>query len=210
MGFLDSRERIQDVVLTLEGREQLSQGKLNVCYFSVHDDEIDYKFTGYTTSSLDDDMLCAILEDTPILEALVGKRATLKKDSGYVCVPSSFIFDSSDGSAIIPELSVSPVVTSSLINVDQSVVANQSSYTGVSVIRSAHGGLNITPTMTDSLKKSGFSVRVFSSGSDGLEEIVPSYDSYGRRSYSLSLHISVDDEVRPSSLSVNTERGRPR
>lgn len=43
MAFLNPRERIIDIKLTQKGRELLSQGKLKIKFFSLFDDEIDYK-----------------------------------------------------------------------------------------------------------------------------------------------------------------------
>lgn len=41
--FLDSKERIMEVILTQKGRQKLAQGKLNIKYYAFHDDEIDYQ-----------------------------------------------------------------------------------------------------------------------------------------------------------------------
>lgn len=43
MGFIDPKTRIIDFKLTQKGRELLAKGKLQVKYFSLFDDEVDYK-----------------------------------------------------------------------------------------------------------------------------------------------------------------------
>jgi hypothetical protein len=50
MGFLNPKERIIDIKLTQKGRELLSQGKLKVKFFSLFDDEVDYKNTSLSGS----------------------------------------------------------------------------------------------------------------------------------------------------------------
>lgn len=41
--FLDPRERSLEIILTDHGRKLLSQGKFRPIYFSLADDEVDYK-----------------------------------------------------------------------------------------------------------------------------------------------------------------------
>lgn len=43
MAFINSKERILDIVLTQKGRQKLAQGRLNVKYYAFHDDEINYQ-----------------------------------------------------------------------------------------------------------------------------------------------------------------------
>ena len=202
MGFLDPKERVQDVVLTQEGRRQLAAGILEFRYFSVHDDEMDYGPLVYASASFDDDglqqYLRDVIEDTPIMEAAVGKPALQVRDIDNSVVPRSYLFDARDASGIVPTLSIVPAVTSSLIRVDQASIIDEARQVNTGVVRRAEGSLDVSPTLVGFSPGQGFSVTLLMSGSDGLEEITPSYDSLGRRSYGLHLHISVDEEPRPS------------
>lgn len=202
MGFLDPKERVQDIVLTQEGRRQLAAGTLEFRYFSVHDDELDYEPLVYASASFDSDGLEQrfrdIIEDTPIMEAAVGKPSLYVRDIDNSVVPRSYLFDARDASGIVPTLSIAPAVTSSLIQVDQASIIDEVRQTHTGVVRRAEGSFDVKPYLVGSLSGQGFAVTLFMSGSDGLEEITPSYDSLGRRSYGLHLHISVDDEPRPA------------
>lgn len=64
MSFLDSKERIMDILLTQEGRKRLSQGNLQIKYYRFFDDEVDYQTPFFinsiqiqSTSSLYDPLL---------------------------------------------------------------------------------------------------------------------------------------------------------
>lgn len=202
MGFLDSRERVQDVVLTQEGRRQLAAGTLEFRYFSVHDDELDYEPIVYSSGSFDDDgleqYLREVIEDTPVMEAVVGKPSLSVRDVDNSLVPRSYLFDARDASGIVPVLSIAPALTSSMIEVDQASLVHAGNQVNTGVVRRAEGALHVKPSLVGGPVGEGFSVMLFMSGSDGLEEIVPSYDSLGRRSYGLHLHISIDEEPRPN------------
>ena len=43
MGFLDTKERIMEFILTQKGKEYLSEGKFNIKFYAFSDDEIDYQ-----------------------------------------------------------------------------------------------------------------------------------------------------------------------
>lgn len=43
MAFIDAKERVMIITLTQLGRRKLSEGKLNIKYYTLNDDEVDYQ-----------------------------------------------------------------------------------------------------------------------------------------------------------------------
>jgi hypothetical protein len=104
-GFLDKRQRILDVVLTDEGKRQLAEGGVDIAYFALVDDGVDYNPPSTGSQTLE-----TYIETTPLLEALTGlptkadpleveqlnARSILFTTSNADLVPSAAL-DSSDG-----------------------------------------------------------------------------------------------------------------
>lgn len=194
MGFLDPTEQIVDLVLTPEGKKQLASGDLSFEYFSLHDDEIDYRPLFYLSSSFTDADIESItplmIEDTPILEAIVGRSHGGSNDS---VKPTSFLFDSSGKDEQIPSMEISPNVTGSLLTTNQQIGTNRNL---IKVDRSSNDFLLVSVKMiNDSGIKNQYVISLFESGSDGLNEIFPMYDSAGRRSYGNDFILEIDSEI---------------
>lgn len=51
MAFLDTKEEMLKLILTEYGKRKLSEGKLNIKFYSFFDDEVDYQ-TLYSSGSL--------------------------------------------------------------------------------------------------------------------------------------------------------------
>lgn len=100
MGFLDRKDRIIDVALTAEGRQQYAAGKLRFVYFAVFDDGIDYD--PWTPSGiLSDQDRDDLILSSPMFEASVIPEAG--EFQGF-CRPQSFVFTAQPGYQKIPEL----------------------------------------------------------------------------------------------------------
>lgn len=94
MGYLDNSSVTIDAILTIKGRELLSQGgnNFNITQFALGDDEIDYTLWN-TDHPLGSAYYGTIIENMPILEAipdetqaLRSKLVTLKKQTQKIPV----------------------------------------------------------------------------------------------------------------------------
>lgn len=207
MGFLDGSERIQDVVLTPEGRRLLSMGRLEFVYFSVHDDGLSYDPINYLSGSLPEEELAEVrrsIEDTPMLEAFSGRPVETAVDVDFTLRPSSFVFDLPVGHRFIPSLQVTPDVTGSLMIVDQGRVEGSSTGDLGSVQRQSDASVRMRVGLDLGGVQDGFLVRMYTSGSDGLTEIIPEIDGMNRLSYGLDVY------VLPEESAARASRGEPR
>lgn len=198
MGFLDGSERVQDVVLTPEGRRLLSLGQLEFAYFSVHDDGLHYRPTNYLSGSLGDEENSDVrprIEDTPMLEAFPGRPIETAVDVDFVLRPAEFLFDVPAGHRFVPSLQVTPDVTGSLIMVDQGRLDGASAGAQKLVLRQSDNSLTLLLDMRDGAPQEGFLMRLYASGSDGLSEIIPELDAMNRMSYGLDLHATREESV---------------
>lgn len=76
MGHLDNTKTIVEARLTAEGRQALAEeGELNITQFVMADDEVDY---GLWQESEDDDVAGDIIENTPLFEAFVDERQSMR------------------------------------------------------------------------------------------------------------------------------------
>lgn len=201
MGFLDKQERILDVVLTREGRRQLSEGHLDFRYFVLFDDEVDYDPYVANSGSLTENGLretrLALTEDTLVFEAMHGRLITEVSDADHLLGPSSPLFDMPQGQTLLPKLSVIPDVTSSIMSVTQAVVSSKGpTNRPAGVLRQKATittfELDVKNYFEDSLDQ-GVWVRLFTSGSEGLREVVPARDYLNEYSYGLHVKVAVDE-----------------
>ena len=189
-GFLDKNNQIIDMVLTGEGRYLLSRGELDFMYWVAFDDEVDYSPYVGNSSSLDSLQLSASIvasiEDTCPREPTTGYRRynRLGVDHTSVLHP---IFEMPHGQTVLPR--VMPISThSGSITIDQQKVFDLYEETDEkgNVVQSIQQDVGVERTNASSAayelgfaKDSfpaghtyeGFLVRVYESGSDGLNEI---------------------------------------
>jgi len=215
MGLLDKNERIVDMVLTIEGRRQFSLGELEFKYFCLFDDEVDYDPYVPSTGSLTDVQLAEtklrLLEDAFVFEAVPGTSPSSLRDRDNDGLPKSRLFDMPQGRSILPRLTITPDVFSGSLEVRQAIVAADGPVTlpaGVVRQRPTVFGLHldVVDGFVDS-KDLGVLVRVFSSGSDGLQEIEPVRDYSGDFCYGLVLKALADDKPEDVEKKIAVQEG---
>jgi len=201
MGFLDKTERVLDIVLTREGRRQLSEGHLDFRYFVLFDDEVDYDPYVANSGSLTEDGFKearqALTEDTLVFEAIHGRLITEVSDADHTLGPRSPLFDMPQGQTILPKLAVVPDVTSSIMSVTQAVVSSHGPKNRpAAALRQkptvSTFELDVKNYFDDSLDQ-GVWVRLFTSGSEGLREVIPARDYLNEYSYGLHVKVAVDE-----------------
>ena len=110
MGLIDKKTNIIQATLTDRGKRLLSKNKLNIKYFSVSDDEIDYKFM---KDSLSDDEKEKSILNCPIFEPISDiniKNTNYSEDS--TIQQRGLIYTIPVGQSYIPHINLSS--TSSL------------------------------------------------------------------------------------------------
>ena len=185
MGFLDRQSRVIDVVLTEHGRRLYSTGQLDFAYFSLLDDGIDYD--PWTTGSFDDSARDAAVANALILEAPVLRDT---RDGTHPLAPSSYLF-TARGTDPIPHMVVPKTKRPLALSADQRQVT-PGTYT-----RTGTSTAQIVPQVLgeSASAQEGYIVRVYASGSDGLQELDLRKDLSGRRCYDPFIAVSIDSEV---------------
>lgn len=186
MGFLDRKSRVVDVVLTARGRRLFASGELDFAYYAFFDDGIDYD--PWSTGTLDDATRDELIHSTPMFEAPVvpDRRTRL-----LPLEPQNQVFTASPGYSGVPRV-LQPLTGSQVdLRCDQVPVDGEFK-------RSGTGVAQITLELSaGALPSEGFSVHVYSSGTDGLQEVLPRRDLQGRRSVDPFIAIAIDDENVP-------------
>ncbi len=187
MGFLDKQSQIVDVVLTEHGRRLYASGKLDLVYFAVLDDGVDYDPYPATLSDTDRETM---IEHASSFEAPIVMR---RNDPIGTLEPVNHVFTAADGFETIPQIS-SPMTSSFDVSCAQ-YVAIDSKYA-----RKATSRANILMALDGEAEAGahGFTVRVFSSGSSPR---LPSRllrqwrrDSDLRRAFDPFIACTIDDE----------------
>ncbi len=183
MGFLDKQSQIVDVVLTEHGRRLYASGKLDLVYFAVLDDGVDYDPYPATLSDTDRETM---IEHASSFEAPIVMR---RNDPIGTLEPVNHVFTAADGFETIPQIS-SPMTSSFDVSCAQ-YVAIDSKYA-----RKATSRANILMALDGEAEAGahGFTVRVFSSGSSGLTWLGPRRDSDLRRAFDPFIACTIDDE----------------
>lgn len=201
MGLLDKKERIVDMILTQEGRRQLSLGQLEFRYFCLFDDEVDYDPYVPSTGSLTDTQLrelkTRLIEDAVVFEAFHGVVPAVARDRDNLGLPRSRIFDMPQGSDLLPRATFTPDVLSGSLEIRQAIVsADGPESLPAGVMRQTPTVFGISTDVVDGFvdsKDVGVLVRVFVSGSEGLQEVIPARDYSGDICYGLSLKALTDE-----------------
>ncbi len=214
MGFLDKKEQVVDLILTREGRRQLAEGSLRFRHFALFDDEVDYDPYVSNSGSFSDEQLeerrLALIEDTLVFEAFPGRLITEVSDADHVMGPASPLFDMPQGQTVLPRMSVTPDVTSSLLEVRQAVVSSEGPRSfPAGVMRQSPSIATFELSMRDyhgDQADHGVLVRLFTSGSDGLREIPPARDYLNEHSFGIHAKMSLDES--PALVTRRAARGQ--
>jgi len=199
MGFLDKKDRIIDLVLTERGRQLYGQGLLEFTYFAVFDDGLDYDPVP-STGTLTDDQREQQMETSLVMEAPYVRS---QRGSSLLFEPLNHVFTAADGFSIIPKIS-SPATGSFEIVCDQ----YPGSKTGAKYTRSASTVAKLGLELDGDVEAGnpGFMVKVFVSGSTGLQELEPIRDSDFRRAFDPFIACSIDAEPLPDVPDPNDPR----
>lgn len=190
MGFLDRQSRVLDVVLTGRGRELLAAGELDFSYYAFFDDGVDYD--PWSTGSLTDEERDDLIHSSPMLEAPVVPD---KRSSVIPLEPTSFVFHAAPDYLVLPRL-LDPNPTGSLASLRCDQVSSGSWF-----IRTGTGLAKIPLSLTGEHDGTeGFTVHVYSSGSQGLTEVSPRFDLKGRQSLDPFIAFTTDEQVPSQDL----------
>lgn len=229
-GFLDSKERVVDMVLTDYGRKLYSKGKLRFVYYAFSDDEIDYDpwitNSAYISGTLDGpDLTGSIVEQIQtqhVFEAVTGMAFGKDKDcKDTVCI-KNLLFTMPQGQNILPEMEMIPEVESGSLGSKQRKLQKQ--YTGkgkvgLSTLESIHPidegietfrnnklflDLNLKDYF-DNNATEGFLIRVYESGSDGLKEIYHHRDMGNIISYLRDVRLFNDNSITILNKEIQKE-----
>lgn len=208
MGYLDKQSRVIDVILTERGRKLFAVGRLDFAYFGLFDDCLDYDPVPATGSYSETEREVQI-EATPMFEAPFVKDV---RGATAPLEPVDHIFTASPGYRVIPRM-LSP-----LDGDEASLVSDQRNEDGV-YRRTGTNFAQIDPRVVGDAEKGnpGFVVRVFASGSNGLQPLKFRHDLNTRRAVDPFVAVAVDSELihddpkvsKPDSMRI-AERIDPR
>lgn len=225
-GFLDKQDTVLDVVLTDEGKHQLSSGELEFCFYSFFDDEVDYDPYIANSSSLSETELRAAknyqIENSLVREASVGYQYQQSRNCIDKINLNRPLFTMPQGNVTLPRASYAPV------NASGSIEILQRKQQEVFITRDLDGNIietvgpvdvgfekfdsttyNIDFSIDDFFDESsqkGFLTRVFKSGSDGLVEIHLKKDFIGDHSYGVDIKTFSDDRARALQKRLDSEK----
>lgn len=175
-----------DVVLTERGRRLFAAGRLDFAFFGLFDDCLDYDPRAWSGSFSDAERE-AQLEATPILEApfvreVRGVTAPLE--------PLDHIFTAAPGFSELPRMSTPADGDQASLMADQRVRDGVYRRTGTSYAQ-------IDPSVVGDAEQGnpGFVIRVFSSGSNGTQQLRFRHDLNTRRVADPFIAVAVDDEL---------------
>lgn len=208
MGFLDSQERIIDMVLTSEGRRQYSLGELKFVYYSFSDDGVDYNPIISEGDYLTDDVLAETR--TRQTEAFIGLEALAglsfqKIDSEVDKINiNKRLFTMTQGQRYLPQASFE-IITSGSIQVDQHKMEiisgrkGQQGKTDNGFLRSKTSAFTLDLGISDyfpEYMQSGFAVKVLNSGTEGLANQQMKRDGNETSCFGPELKMISDGEFR--------------
>jgi hypothetical protein len=211
MGFLDKKDRVIDMVLTDEGKRQLSAGELELSFYAFFDDGVDYDPWVAESGSLDADALLArkrqLIEDTLSLEATPGLSYRRLQNDLETIETNYPLHTMPQNKDVLQRISYNPDTLSGSIRVverrvqelrvvrDQSnnIVESSGPYDrGFEVLES--GVFRLEADVLEGLPSSqGFKVSILRSGSDGLDVVEPKLDFDEVLSYGADLKLFIDE-----------------
>lgn len=198
MGFLDRKSRVLDIVLTGRGRELFATGELNFSYYAFFDDGIDYD--PWSSGSLTAEEVDDLIHSSPMLEphSIQDRRSTI-----IPLEPTSFLFNAATDYTSVPKMT-SPNPTGSVATLRCDQFSSGSSF-----IRTGTNIANLPLELSsENAGREGFSIHVYSSGSNGVDELKMKFDLRGRKSFDPFISFSVDDEEPQDAPSVEKPDSR--
>jgi hypothetical protein len=212
-GFLDSKERVLDMVLTGVGKDLLFKGDLRFVYWIPFDDEVDYDPFITNSGSMTAEELVSFrqmkVEDPLIREATSGYKSlnAAEEDRTNVNRP---MYTIPVNQTILPEMKFEGVSGTINVNVHQQKLQRtyvRKSSDGSSVIESigpVDAGVNrFNPTEAGvqgdytvgsyprEWDLEGFLLTVYQSGSEGYMEVLSNRDSSGSIVYNNDMKVEI-------------------
>lgn len=203
------------MVLTAEGKRQFSLGELRFVHYAFFDDGIDYDPV-ISSASLSQEQIATTrdqqIEATPVVEAVSGfhhDRLFSVTDGLNV---KSFLFTAPQGQRYLARATFDPASSSGTLQVDQrrvqrtSALLDQSGRT-IQSSKSVPEGFERFSTSRFTVdvgvsdffpefSQNGFLLTVLSSGSDGLQEILPKTDMSNDECFGPEIKLLIDEELR--------------
>lgn len=164
MGILDNKSRIVDTVLTWEGRQQFSEGKLGFVYYSFSDDEIVYdssspgviddaskRFYFEAPYALPQDQIAFRADDSGFLQDFLGSG--VRVEAGTL-LTSSFVFFSTTASVVTGTYEFAPAVGDQFASLSEKLLSGSiDNFSRLSLIRSTNryfaGELPVKPVTSN-------------------------------------------------------------
>lgn len=225
MGFLDQQERIVDMILTDEGKRQLSVGELEFAYYSFFDDGVEYDpYIAYSASLTEEQLISAKEKQTESylgLEAVVGlSYKRLQNDLDVINVNKP-LFTMPQGSKVLPRATFDPDVSSGSIQTTQQKIStiytkkdpdgNVLSSDGPfdeGYIREKTSAFTIDVGYRDffpEFMQQGFLIQVLASGSDGLDFVSSKKDAMEDDCYRTDLKVITDEKFEDVSRRLSVQ-----
>lgn len=195
MGYLDKQSRVIDVVLTERGRALFAVGGLDMAYFGLFDDCLDYDpvpgVGSFSDEEREEQIEATLVLEAPFVKDVRGAVAPLE--------PVDHIFTAASGYRTVPRM-LSPVDDS-----DAALMADQRVDNGI-YRRTGTNFVQIDPTVTGDVERGnpGFVVRVFTSGSNSLQRTQFRHDLSTRRAVDSFVAVAIDFESVHDGPSVST------
>jgi len=184
MGYLDRQSRVFDVILTERGRKLYAAGQLDFAYFGLFDELIDYD--PWYSGSLSETEREAMIEATPILEApfikdVRGATAPLE--------PTDHLFTAASDYLTIPHMDAPTDGSELSLMADQRGTGGEFRRTGTNLAQ-----IDLRVVGEAEKGNPGFVIRVFATGSNGMQPLDLRRDLSGRRAVDPFIAVSIDSE----------------
>ncbi len=202
-----------DVILTDYGKKLFSLGKLRFVYYAFSDDEVDYNPYISSSGSLSIGQLSASkltkIEDTLIREAVKGYEDGMDRAARDRTNINRKLYTIPQGQLSLPEVTMNPTVSSGTLEIKQRKVQEvyiKKTSTGAvteklgpydrGFEKSQKSSFDVNFTYEGfPLVSEGFLIKVFHSGSNGINEVTAKRDLENDVSYMNDMKLFVDDDV---------------
>ena len=157
MGYLDNSSITVDAILTLKGRELLSQGgnAFNITQFALADDEIDYSLWN-TDHPLGTDYYGVLIENLPLTEAVPDESQMMRYK--LISLPKSTtnipVITVGESSITLTTAGASSVITPNTVNIQNgnsnlgyTAILSDSTVADLQISQPVQSNTNISPTV---------------------------------------------------------------
>jgi len=157
MGYLDNSSITVDAILTLKGRELLSQGgnAFNITQFALADDEIDYSLWN-TDHPLGTDYYGVLIENLPLTEAVPDESQMMRYK--LISLPKSTtnipVITVGESSITLTTAGASSVITPNTANIQNgnsnlgyTAILSDSTVADLQISQPVQSNTNISPTI---------------------------------------------------------------